>query len=102
MQNITIQTTQNIDIEYELAGLGDRLVAYLIDVLIYSAYWIIMALFLQLAKYEDGLLFILMFLPILLYQLLCEIFLNGQSIGKRRRVSGSSVWMATSHISVSI
>jgi uncharacterized RDD family membrane protein YckC len=85
MQNITIQTTQNIDIEYELAGLGDRLVAYLIDVLIYSAYWIIMALFLQLAKYEDGLLFILMFLPILLYQLLCEIFLNGQSIGKKAK-----------------
>ncbi len=88
MQNITIHTTQNIDIEYELAGVGDRIVAYLIDILIYSAYWILAILVFKVTKViESGsmVLFLLILMPILLYQLLCEIFLNGQSIGKRAK-----------------
>lgn len=86
MQNITVHTTQNIDIEYELAGLGDRLVAYIIDVLIYSAYWVLSILIYQaMAGKNNGLGYLFIFLPILLYQLLCEIFLNGQSIGKKAK-----------------
>ena len=40
MPTIKIQTSQNIELEYELAGIGDRLVAYIIDILIYAAYTI--------------------------------------------------------------
>lgn len=84
MQTITIKTSQNIDIEYELAGLGDRIVAYLVDVLLYAAYWFTIVLVSDVTKSGSSYYwaFVAM-LPILLYQLLCEIFLNGQSIGKK-------------------
>jgi uncharacterized RDD family membrane protein YckC len=85
MQTITIQTSQNIDIEYELAGVGDRIVAYIIDVLIYAAYLILMGLLTNVFKANNDVLLFFLYLPILLYQLLCEIFLNGQSIGKRAK-----------------
>lgn len=84
MQSITVQTSQNIEIEYDLAGVGDRLVAYLIDFLIYAAYFIILLLIFQYVGKSDGFYYQLVAtIPILLYQLLCEILLNGQSIGKR-------------------
>ena len=34
MQNISIQTTQNVTIDYELATLRDRILAYLLDFLV--------------------------------------------------------------------
>lgn len=83
MQTITIQTSQNIDIEYELAGVGDRIVAYLVDVLIYAAYLIVVGLMTDFFNARYDFLMFFLYLPILLYQLLCEVFLNGQSIGKR-------------------
>lgn len=84
MQTITVQTSQNIDIEYELAGVGDRMIAYLLDLLIYIAYYIIVFLMLQNTGQSGGYYYQLAAtIPILVYQLLCEIFMNGQSIGKR-------------------
>jgi uncharacterized RDD family membrane protein YckC len=87
MQSIRIQTSQNIELEYELAGVGDRLVAYLIDVLIYIAYGIIIFMISLSVKGIGGPIWtqFLVFLPILFYQLLCEVFLNGQSFGKRAK-----------------
>ena len=84
MQTITVQTSQNIEIEYDLAGVGDRIVAYLIDFLIYIAYYIIIFYLMQYAGKSGGYYYLLVaIIPILLYQLLCEVFMNGQSIGKR-------------------
>jgi uncharacterized RDD family membrane protein YckC len=84
MQTITVQTSQNIDIEYDLAGVGDRIIAYLIDFLIYVAYYIMVFLIMQNTWRTGGYYYQLAaFLPILLYQLLCEVFMNGQSIGKK-------------------
>jgi uncharacterized RDD family membrane protein YckC len=83
MQTITIQTSQNIDIEYDLAGVGDRIVAYIIDVLIYGAYLIVAGLVSKIFESKEGLCQFMYFLPVLLYQLLCELVLNGQSIGKK-------------------
>ncbi len=84
MQTITVQTSQNIEIEYELAGVGDRIIAYLIDLLIYIGYYIVVFLIMQNAGRSGGYYYQLMAIfPIMLYQLLCEVFMNGQSIGKR-------------------
>jgi uncharacterized RDD family membrane protein YckC len=83
MQTITVQTSQNIEIEYELAGVGDRIVAYLVDVLIYGAYYFSIALLSTQLKNMSAWWGYAIFLPILLYQLLCEVLLNGQSIGKK-------------------
>jgi uncharacterized RDD family membrane protein YckC len=84
MQTITVQTSQNIDIEYELAGVGDRMVAYLLDFLIYSAYFIVVILIMQNVGRSAGFFYqVIAIMPILFYQLICEVFMNGQSIGKK-------------------
>ena len=54
MPTIKIQTSQNIELEYELAGIGDRLVAYIIDLLIYGAYIISVFLISEAAGGNKG------------------------------------------------
>jgi uncharacterized RDD family membrane protein YckC len=88
MSTIRIQTTQHTELEYTLAGVGDRLIAYLIDLLLYIAYGIGLGVVMyktNLLNFWSGAWVIVLMLPILFYQLLCEIFMNGQSIGKRIR-----------------
>lgn len=83
MEHVQIQTAQNVDIEFEVAGIGDRAIAALIDYALLIAYLIGAAI---LASFVDSTAFwILTALPYLLYFPLCEIFLNGQTIGKRLR-----------------
>jgi uncharacterized RDD family membrane protein YckC len=85
---IRIQTTQNIELEYELAGVGDRLVAYLIDLLLYGAYLFLVILLETETDFLSSLggwAIVFYALPILTYQLLCEVLMNGQSIGKKVR-----------------
>jgi uncharacterized RDD family membrane protein YckC len=91
MQTIEIQTTQNVNIEYPIASVGERIVASIIDFLIMIGYFIaIFFLFMWLLYVTDGtdLYFpvaygVIFFLPIFFYHLLCETFLNGQSFGKK-------------------
>lgn len=85
MDNIKIQTTQNVDIEYELASIGDRILATLLDYLFFFGYMLLVFLFFGLlnSDLEDYLwLLMVLFLPILLYDLLCETFFQGKSFGK--------------------
>jgi uncharacterized RDD family membrane protein YckC len=82
---VSIQTSQNVTLEYEPASLGDRILALLLDYLVFFG-WLI--LYFVLTKLLPGAfqssfwtgLFLL--LPFMLYDLLCETFLNGQSLGK--------------------
>ena len=92
MQTIEIRTTQNVTIEYELATLRDRILAYLVDFLIVSViyFFIVILLFSILPESMMdsgmGLRFTFAFLPVgffLFYQLFSEIFNEGQSWGKR-------------------
>jgi uncharacterized RDD family membrane protein YckC len=87
MPTIKIQTSQNIELEYELAGIGDRLVAYIIDLLIYAAYIITVLLIADAVGGNSGNNWTPLFLilPVFFYQLLCEVFLNGQSLGKKAK-----------------
>ena len=85
MDNIKIQTTQNVDIEYELASVGDRILATLLDYLFFLGYILLVLVFIGLigSAIEDNLwLLVILFLPILLYDLLCEMFFQGKSFGK--------------------
>jgi uncharacterized RDD family membrane protein YckC len=84
MQTITIQTSQNIELEYELAGVGDRLVAYLVDFLIYVGYFFAVLLVEEATGSFTGFwTYFVIYLPILFYQLACEVLMNGQSLGKK-------------------
>lgn len=91
MENIHIPTTQNVDIQYTIAGLGDRIVAQIIDLVILFGYSIfaIIVYYAVIDSLSDSDLFfpvagtVLLFLPAFFYDLLCEVFLNGQSFGKK-------------------
>lgn len=85
MQTIKVHTTQNIDIDYEIAGLGERIVAKLLDYLVFVPLWII-GFVLAANRVGDigvGAYFIIVAVIFVFYDLICEQFLNGQSIGKR-------------------
>ena len=96
MQNVNIRTAQNVGIDYELAGLGARMAAFAIDVAIQIAYYIGVSILLSELNLDSIWVSLMFFLPAMLYHLLCEIFLNGQSIGKKQmnikvvRLDGSS------------
>lgn len=85
MNTITITTPQNIELEYDLASLGERIAAYLIDGLIIVAYAIaVIAIFISGSFSSGNDWFVLLFLiPLFFYDLVSEIFMNGQSVGKK-------------------
>lgn len=86
MQTIRIQTSQNIEVEYQLAGIGDRLVAYMVDLAIYIAYLFVASLIASASSGSfSSLILFLLYLPLLFYSLLCETFLNGQTVGKKAK-----------------
>lgn len=92
---IEVQTTQNVTIDYEPAGLGNRMLAAIIDYSI-SIIWLI-TWFIILVKFKETDIFsilygmdyttiiflsIIIFGPVTFYHLLFEYFNNGQSFGK--------------------
>ncbi|MEO6584375.1 MAG: RDD family protein [Ferruginibacter sp.] len=88
MSHIQIETAFNIDLEFEIAPFHRRLLAYLIDFSIISVYLIAMkSFFYQLLDVRInenmGLDILLISLPMLLYSLLAEINMNGQTLGKK-------------------
>lgn len=85
MQTVSIQTAQNVDIRYPIASLSDRIFAYLIDSLIMGAYAVLCVFILsEISFYSSAVYILIIMLPLFLYHLLFEIFMNGQSPGKRQ------------------
>src|SRR5690348_15436926 len=84
MQTINVRTTQNVSIQYPIASIGDRILAYLLDTVILTAYTIaIVALFINIDMEIFWIWIMMLLAPWLLYRLFFEIFMNGQTPGKR-------------------
>ncbi|WP_295117572.1 RDD family protein [uncultured Chitinophaga sp.] len=89
MTSIKIPTAFNIDLEFESADMGKRFWAYIIDVAIRFAYWLILTLLLSWAfggiehKMAAFLEYVLVLIPISLYYPVTEFTMKGQSIGKK-------------------
>ncbi len=96
MKSIEITTTQNVTIEYELAGLRDRILSQLIDLMIIFAIGLALYLVLLIAFHEEFFpdngtgntksWIILSLLPMLTftaYHFLSELFMDGQTVGKK-------------------
>src|SRR5450432_631151 len=91
---IKVPTNFNIDVEFEIPEFYRRLIALLIDVLIEFFYFkIALEIFNSIIRntyYDDvdqqynlQAIAMLLFLPILVYHIVMEITMNGQSVGKR-------------------
>jgi len=83
MDRVKVTTAQNVFIDYEAAGVGDRTIAALIDFLILFSYLMI-ALLAAGDNLSTGVASIIV-LPYPLYFLISEILFNGQTIGKKVR-----------------
>lgn len=93
MSVIKVPTNFNIDVEFEIPEFYRRMLALLIDVVIeYFYYRIAYEIFKSIyfnsshdmdSQYDLGTVGMLLFLPILIYHLVLEITMNGQSIGKK-------------------
>lgn len=85
MQEFQIETAQNVGIQRNVAHLGDRMLAYLIDSLIIWAYvvgMLILLISLELDMGDMWALYLLVSLPAFLYYVLLETFWDGQTVGK--------------------
>ena len=85
MDNFQIETAQNISITQNAAGVGERILAFIIDVVIQVFYLIIINYLLQgidMDGRQQWVYILVMGLPIFLYALLWETFWNGQTPGK--------------------
>lgn len=88
MSIISIGTAFNIDLEFEIAEFHKRLLAYIIDfvLLIIFLYSMKYLLYNGLVSDEEksvGLDILIISLPMLLYSLLTELWMNGQTVGKK-------------------
>ncbi len=100
MDNIKINTTQNVTLDYQAAGLGPRILAVILDTVFRLTYFfLLITIFFQAFErtiYTNTYtnqdessnqmiyaILIICELPAIFYNLLCETFLNGQSFGKK-------------------
>jgi len=96
MEKIKIPTSFNIELDFETPEFHKRFFAWVIDFAILFAYYIIISKTLNSIAathtpadndlpflYNMSAVYLLFYLPLLLYHLVCEIAMNGQSIGKK-------------------
>ena len=96
MDKIKVPTSFNIELEFELADVMRRFFGWFIDFIVQIAYLMIVSEILEryLAgtkntgnnlpfMYNLSSVEMLLYVPVLLYHLMSELLLNGQSIGKK-------------------
>lgn len=93
MSKLSINTTQNVNINFNTANPGERLLAFVIDLCIFIVYITVVFVSINLTglgKYLDTIDRIgqaaiqsIIFLPVMFYSLYMETLFEGQSIGKR-------------------
>lgn len=94
MSQIDITTSQNINIQYQVAGIGERIAAFLTDMIIKIAYLVVLytvlGKFFNIETYFNSLdrasiiaIITMITLPMHLYTLVFESLMEGQTPGKR-------------------
>ncbi|MBD2751886.1 RDD family protein [Spirosoma validum] len=81
--SVAIRTSQNVVLEYDPASVGDRILATLIDYAVFFGWFMLtIALPARLGIGRSDFYVVLILMPIVFYDLLCEWLLNGRNIGK--------------------
>jgi uncharacterized RDD family membrane protein YckC len=94
MTQLSINTTQNVQINFTAASVGERILAYLLDLLIKGAYGIVIygiffyalginKLFDDMDQWSVAAIVMVFALPIVVYSIVSESMLEGQTIGKK-------------------
>jgi uncharacterized RDD family membrane protein YckC len=94
MVELQINTTQNVNINFVAASVGERILAYLIDLIIKLAYVVVTyqilfkafeinEILVDMDMWSIIAIILTFYLPVIFYSLIFETFLDGQTIGKR-------------------
>lgn len=94
MSQLAINTTQNVTINFSAASVGERIGAYFIDLLIKTAYLIVVfyiffylfnlnKIINRLDNWSQIAIYMVFALPVVLYSLVLELFFEGQTFGKK-------------------
>ena len=93
MSELSITTTQNVDINFRTATTGERMLAYLIDFVIWVGYYFVVDIIFSMTGFDDYIstldywsgnaIYVFFGLPVFLYTLIFETFMDGQTPGKR-------------------
>ena len=93
MNQLSITTTQNVNINFTAASVGSRILGQLIDIMVFIAYALVVGYLVDLSglgnKFNDMdhwsiiAILILLFSPAIFYTLLLESLWEGQTIGKK-------------------
>ena len=93
MTQLSINTTQNVNINFTAASVGDRIVSQLLDILVMIAYAIVVGVILSQSGLEATInaldnwsvmaAYLVIFSPIMFYTIVQESLFEGQTIGKR-------------------
>lgn len=91
MSSIRIPTSFNIDLEFEIPEFHRRFLAWIIDTAVIIIYWIVTyrvasAILIGSGRETNEIVWVavqITGIPVLLYYLLSEIWMNGQSVGKK-------------------
>ena len=88
MANLAINTTQNVNLDYKIASIGERMLAFLLDLLIFMVYlWALQIVTdaMGVAISDNWTVFgiqQLLLIPVMFYSLYMHILFNGRTVGK--------------------
>lgn len=93
MSELSINTTQNVNINFTAASIGQRILAFGVDLLVMISYSIVIGIFLNYSGLSDAMgnmdrwsvaaIMIIIFSPITFYSIFQESLFEGQTLGKR-------------------
>ena len=87
MNEVRIETAQNVVVRHEVAGIGHRIAAYLLDGVILAAWIFVWAMLLIFTHPGEDVAIIvavtIIGIPYAFYHLVSELVMDGSSIGKR-------------------
>lgn len=94
MNQIAINTSQNVNVNFTLAGTGERILAFFIDLLIKGSYvfiifWLLRSVFdfsaftREMDNWSIGALIFIITFPFHIYTLFLESLMEGQTFGKK-------------------
>ncbi|KVV14132.1 RDD family protein [Flavobacterium sp. TAB 87] len=94
MSELSITTTQNVVINFKAASVGDRMLAYFIDLIIKIAYGIVVFtvffyyfgikdLFNELDQWSIFAIILFFYFPVIIYTITLESIFEGQTFGKK-------------------
>ncbi|MEM9051085.1 MAG: RDD family protein [Bacteroidota bacterium] len=79
MRKVNVTTAQNIVIDFRLATIGQRLLAFIIDMMVVGTVVLFMFIFISIINETVALISLLVFI---LYTLIMELLFSGQTLGK--------------------